>query len=99
MRVGLRYGGAGSCPSNGSVHHALNLVATEVGFGDWAQARRVLSGHAHNDEDMGGLWYDYRCQLLLNHWFARYERARAFLGTEPTSGATLQRARVVCVNS
>ena len=66
-------------PEEWRLHHALNLVATELGFRDWAHARRILSGQAPVGGDMGGFWYDYRCQLLLNHWFARYDEARAFI--------------------
>ncbi|MFC5742937.1 hypothetical protein [Dyella tabacisoli] len=71
-------------PATWKLTHALNIVCTEVGFQDWEHARRVLNGHARPGDDMGGLWYDLRCQLLLNHWFASYEEARAFCGSETT---------------
>jgi hypothetical protein len=70
-------------PEQWRLHHALNLVAAAVGFRDWSHAHRVLSGRAPTGTDMGGLWYDYRCQLLLNHWFARYDEAQAFIAQSP----------------
>jgi hypothetical protein len=57
---------------------ARNIVCAELDFHDWAHARRVLEGHAAPTEDMGGLWYDLRCQLRLNHWFPDYASAKAF---------------------
>lgn len=60
------------------LNHALNIVCTELGFQDWEHARHVLGGQAKPTDDMGGLWYDFRCQLLLNNWFASYTEARVF---------------------
>ena len=44
----------------------------------------MLGGHARPEEDIGGLWYDFRCQLLLNNWFASYAEARAVCKHEAT---------------
>lgn len=65
-------------PAKWKLNHALNIVCTELGFQDWEHARHVLGGQAKPTDDMGGLWYDFRCQLLLNNWFASYAEARVF---------------------
>ena len=71
-------------PAKWKLTHALNIVCTELDFQDWEHARHVLGGHARPEEDMGGLWYDFRCQLLLNNWFASYAEARALCKLEAT---------------
>ena len=71
-------------PAKWKLTHVLNIVCTELGFRDWDHARHVLGGQARPEEDMGGLWYDFRCQLLLNNWFASYAEARAFCKDEAT---------------
>ncbi|WP_448955875.1 hypothetical protein [Labrys neptuniae] len=65
-------------PSQWRLSHALNIVSTEIGFQDWEHARRVLEGRAQLSDDLGGLWYDLRCQFLLNNWFSTYADAKAF---------------------
>lgn len=65
-------------PVSWKLAHALNIVSTELGFQDWAHARRVLEGRAQLSDDLGGLWYDLRCQFQLNSWFSTYADARAF---------------------
>jgi hypothetical protein len=65
-------------PPEWKLQHAFNIVATQIGFRDWEQARRVLSGLAKPGDDMGGFWYDFGCELLLNNWFANYDEAKAF---------------------
>lgn len=57
----------------------LNLVSAEAGFHQWNHARTVLDGVAASGDDMGGFWYDNACAMLLNHWFAAYDDARASL--------------------
>ncbi|MBC7957335.1 MAG: hypothetical protein H7Y33_15865 [Cytophagales bacterium] len=57
----------------------LNEVAREVGFLNWQHALRVLSGQAEPGDDMGSFWHSRRCDGLLNHWFASYDRAREAL--------------------
>lgn len=57
----------------------LNAVAREIGFLHWQHARNVLSGQATRHDDMGTFWHTRRCDGLLNHWFAHYERAREAL--------------------
>ena len=64
-------------PNDWKLHHTLSIVATEIGFRDWEHARRVLSGLAKPGEDLGGFWYNHACERLLNHWFARYDEAKA----------------------
>ncbi len=68
-------------PVSWKLTHALNIVCTELGFLDWGHARCVLGGRAQPTDDMGGLWYDFRCQLMLNNWFATYTEACAFRDT------------------
>jgi len=65
-------------PPEWKLQHAFNIASTEIGFRDWVHARRVLSGLAKPGDDMGGFWHDYRCELLLNNWFAHYEEAKEF---------------------
>jgi hypothetical protein len=65
-------------PAEWKLRHTFNIAATEIGFRDWAHARRVLGGQSIPGDDMGGFWYDFRCDLLLNQWFARYEEARDY---------------------
>ena len=57
----------------------LNAVAREIGFLNWQHARSVLAGQAARHDDMGTFWHTRRCDGLLNHWFAHYERAREAL--------------------
>lgn len=60
----------------------LNAVARDVGFLTWAQALRVLGGQASGApgaDDMGSFWHAPRCNGLLSHWFASYDRARECL--------------------
>jgi hypothetical protein len=64
-------------PQEWQLQHTLNIVATEIGFRDWEHARRVLSGLAKPGEDLGGFWYNFSCERLLNHWFAHYDEAKA----------------------
>jgi hypothetical protein len=71
-------------PEGWKLHHALNIVSTELDFHDWEHARRVLGGHTRPGDDMGGFWYDCSCQVRLNHWFARYDEAVAFIEKEPS---------------
>ncbi len=63
-------------PPEWKLQHALNIVASELGFRDWQHARVVLAGTAKRGDDMGGFWYPSNGVLLLNHWFARYEEAK-----------------------
>lgn len=63
-------------PTEWKLQHAFNIVASEIGFRDWEQARHVLSGNANRGDDMGGFWHSFRCELLLNHWFAHYDAAK-----------------------
>jgi hypothetical protein len=65
-------------PAEWKLQHAFNIVATEIGFRDWEHARRVLSGQSKPGDDLGGFWYAFGCEPLLNHWFAKYEQAKTF---------------------
>jgi hypothetical protein len=70
-------------PAIWTLTQARNIVCAELDFQDWTHARRVLEGRAGPMEDMGGLWYDLRCQLRLNHWFPDYASAKAFQSATP----------------
>lgn len=65
--------------ANCRLRDCLNQVARDVGFLNWQQALRVLSGRAAQCDDMGSFWHAPRCNSLLSHWFASYERAREAL--------------------
>jgi len=75
----------GLAPRRGTecrLRDCLSAVAREVGFLTWAQALRVLGSHASGTvgaEDMGTFWHAPRCNGLLSHWFASYDRARECL--------------------
>jgi hypothetical protein len=58
--------------------HCLAVVAGELGFASWEHARRVLDGDA-SESDFGKLLCPDNWSARLNHWFASYEEARAFL--------------------
>lgn len=66
-------------PPEWRLGHCLTLVARSLGFADWDQARRVLSGHAQPGDDLGAFWHAKACDRLLNHWFADLDRARELL--------------------
>jgi hypothetical protein len=65
-------------PQAWKLQHALNLVATEIGFRDWDHARRVFSGVAKSGDDVGAFWYDSSSVALANHWYTRYEDAQEY---------------------
>lgn len=58
--------------------HCLAIVAGELGFGSWEQARLVLSGVPREQDDFGKLLYDKDCSHYLNQWFASYREAAAY---------------------
>jgi hypothetical protein len=63
----------------------LKAVARDVGFLTWAQALRVLGGQASGAPgagDMGSFWHAPRCNGLLSHWFASFDRARECLALD-----------------
>lgn len=72
-------------PSEWRLAHSLNLVARSLGFVHWAQALKVLGGHAETGDDMGSFWHERSCEKLLNHWFARYADAKDLLLTQPSA--------------
>jgi hypothetical protein len=63
--------------------HCLAIVAQELGFSSWEHARRVLEGGA-DERGFGTLLYGP--SGMLNHWFARYEEARAFVDEGERAG-------------
>ena len=66
-------------PQEWKLQHALNIVASELDFRDWHQARAVLGGTAKRGDDMGGFWYARSGGvLLLNHWFSSYAEAQEY---------------------
>jgi hypothetical protein len=65
--------------------HCLAVVAKELGFDSWEHACRVLGGDPQ-EADFGKLLYGDNWGSRLNHWFATYEDARAFLdGRSPNA--------------
>lgn len=64
----------------------LGLVAREVGFANWEQARKVLGGEAAPGDDMGTFWHAPRCSGLLNPWFSKLAEARAALAAATDDG-------------
>ncbi len=75
---GIRRGADGQAADH-RLRDCLNAQARELGFLQWQHARHVLSGQARRGDDMGTFWHTRRCDGLLNHWFAHYERAREAL--------------------
>jgi hypothetical protein len=71
--------------------HCLAAVAREAGFSSWEHALRILEDDGHGrepaDGDFGTVLYAARCGGHLNHWFASYAEARAFLVEAPAPGA------------
>lgn len=65
--------------------HCLAVVARECGFSSWEHARRVLEGDP-GEADLGTLLCGAGESGVLNHWFAVYDQARAFLDNAPPSG-------------
>jgi hypothetical protein len=55
-------------------HDCLNLIAVELGFPNWTEARRTLTG-AGSNLDFGNLLYPPRCCGHLNRWYTSYEAA------------------------
>ena len=74
-------GRATAPPREWRLRDCLSLVAIEVGFASWDQARRVLGGQAAAGDDAGTFWHSPRCNGLLNHWFASVAEARVALAT------------------
>jgi hypothetical protein len=68
--------------------HCLAVVANELGFASWEHARRVLDGDV-SEVDFGKLLYGDTLGARLNHWFAHYEEARAFLDASASSSPQL----------
>ena len=66
--------------------HCLAVVAQELGFSSWEHARRVLDGDP-DEADFGKLLYGDNWGSRLNHWFASYAEARAFLDESPHGDA------------
>jgi hypothetical protein len=51
----------------------LEVIAIELGFANWPQAKRVLSGEPVTD--YGTLLYPNRCAAHLNLWYREHEEA------------------------
>jgi hypothetical protein len=56
--------------------HCLAVIAAELGFRGWPEARRVLTGEG-TVADFGDLLCPRRCGAHVNLWYARYEEAAA----------------------
>ncbi|MBI3679164.1 MAG: hypothetical protein HY235_01980 [Acidobacteria bacterium] len=56
--------------------HCLAVIAAELGFPGWPQARRAIAGEGPLS-DFGDLLCPARCCGHLNLWFTRYQEAAA----------------------
>jgi len=66
--------------------HCLALIARQLGFRGWPDARRLLDGE-HHCEDFGTIAYEPRCAVYCNLWSASYLEARRL--REATRGTLL----------
>jgi hypothetical protein len=55
-------------------HDCLAVVAAELGFPSWPQAKRVLTGEGPSEE-FGTLLSPPRCSGHLNRWYVSYDEA------------------------
>jgi hypothetical protein len=58
----------------------LTIMAAELGFANWPEAKRVLAGE-DNDTDFGTLLCPKRCCGHLNRWYKHYDEAAAMRET------------------
>jgi len=58
------------------LHHALSIIARELGFSGWPAARAVIGGEWPTAE-FGTLLCPTRCTVHFNHWFAHHADAVA----------------------
>lgn len=65
--------------------HCLAVVAREVGFASWDEALRFLEGDP-DAASYGTLLYGAESGARLNHWFARYDEAKAHLDASAARG-------------
>ena len=58
--------------------HCLTIVAIELGFENWHQLQKILSGSESTDEivNMGTFFYPKICGGFINEWFVDYQEAR-----------------------
>ena len=58
--------------------HCLTIVAIELGFENWHQLQKILSGSESTDEivNMGTFFYPKICGGFINEWFVDYQKAR-----------------------
>lgn len=64
----------------------LTLLARELGFSGWPDARAIMGG-AQNVSDFGTLLYPQPCGGHLNLWYRRYDEA--VCGRDATAGYLL----------
>ncbi len=65
-------------PTELQLKHCQLFIARQIGFTDFNQCQRVLSGKALLGEDLGGLFHFRRCDTLLNHWFTNVDEAKDY---------------------
>jgi hypothetical protein len=54
--------------------HCLNVIAAELGFANWADARRAITGEGRI-QDFGTLLCPQRCCVHINLWYKQYDEA------------------------
>ena len=62
--------------------HALTVLAVEHGFASWAILKETAETANPELPDEAELMYHRRQDVLLNHWFAHYDQARAALAAQ-----------------
>ena len=67
-------------------HDCLAVIAAELGFPNWTQARAALAGEGESG-DFGTLLYPASVRGHINQWYVRYEEAA--LGREACHGYLL----------
>lgn len=65
-----------------SLTECQQRLAKKAGFSHWHHASEVLSGKSKT-KDFGKLWHHYRCDALLNLWFADLNEARQAMAQNP----------------
>ena len=86
-------------PSTTSHQQRLDLAAKKVGFSDFRQARRVLTGQAVSGEDFGTFWHTRPAGGFLNEWHADYQQARDSWAQQPTKYLLPYRTQFVIVGA
>lgn len=84
VRVAQQLPGLHKDSDNIQLKHCQQAIARELGFKEWHDCQRLLSGQARpGRDDMGVLFHHPRCDALLNHWFAHYPQAALYRQQAP----------------